>query len=519
MAKSGHTSNRADARFSLGGWTTPSLLLGLATFAIHLFVNGGYGFFRDELYFIVCGNHPAWGYVDQPPLVPLIASWSHALFGNFLVGFRLAPTLAMTATVALTAEFTRMLGGGRFAQWLAGLCVLGSAIFLVQGMLLITDLLQPLTWLACGWFLVRLAQTGDERWWIPFGIVVGISLLSKYMIAFYLVALAVGIVATPLRRSLLRPWIYAGAAIALLMVLPNVIWQWRHGWPFLELGEAGANGKNVALSLVGFFAQQLLLIGPMAAPVWISGLLACAARPRLAAYRVFPIAYAILFALFVAMHGKAYYLSAIYPTLLGFGAVAIESWVAGKAARTAALAVVTLAGALLSPFAVPVLPVKTYIAYARAAGLGASAVAMEHHKMGPLPQVYADMFGWREMAAKVAAVYKALPPVDRAKAVFFGRNYGEAAAIDVFGRRLGLPPAISGYNNYFLWGPRGHDGSVVIIIGGNRDEYAKEFRSVEVVGETDNPYAMPYETGQPIYVLRGLKVPLAIYWPKVKEYE
>jgi len=504
--------------FSVTG-REPWLWLGLATLTIHLLFNSGFGIFRDELYFIVCGDRPAWGYVDQPPLVPLIASWSHALFGNFLVGFRLAPALAMTATVALTAQFARVLGGGRFAQWLAGLCVLGSGQFLAIGMLLTTDLIQPLTWLGLSWCLVRLLQTGDERWWAPFGVIAGIGLFSKYLIAFYLLALGVGILATPLRRSLLRSWLYAGAAVALLIVLPNVLWQQQHGWPFLELGEAGAGGKNIALSPLAFFAQQILLVGPMAAPVWIAGLWALTARPGFAAYRIFPIAYVLLFVLFVATHGKAYYLSSIYPTLLGAGAVAVEGWLKTKAARGAALAAVALAGAFLSPLAIPILPVRTYIAYAHAIGMGPSVAASEHHKMGVLPQHFADMFGWPEMAAKVAKVYWSLPPADRAKAVFYGNNYGEAAAIDVFGRPLGLPPAISGHNNYFLWGLQGHDGSVIIRIGGNRDELLKEFRRVDQAGYIDEPYAMPYETNQPIYVERGLLVPLGPAWASSKHFE
>jgi 4-amino-4-deoxy-L-arabinose transferase-like glycosyltransferase len=504
--------------FSIAG-REPWLVLGLATLAIHLLVNGGYGIFRDELYFIVCGDNPAWGYVDQPPLVPWIASLSHALFGNYLVGFRLVPALAMAATVALTAEFARLIGGGRFAQWLAGLCVLGCPQFLAIGLIFTTDTFQALTWLACGWFLVRLAQTGDERWWIPLGAVVGVSLFSKYMIAFYVVALGIGLLATPQRRSLLHPWLYLGALVAVVLILPNLLWQQAHGWPFLELGEAAANGKNLTLSPPAYFAQQLLLIGPLAAPVWIAGLWACSWRPKFVVYRAFPIAYAILFVFFIATHGKAYYLSSIYPTLLAVGAVAIESWLRGPIARGAALGAVALASVLLAPLAIPVLSEENYIAYAHAIGLGPSATAAEHQRLGLLPQHFVDMHGWPQMAAKVAAVYSALPPADRAKAVFFGHNYGEAAAIDVFGRHLGLPPAISGHNNYFIWGPRGHDGSVVIVIGGDRDQMAREFRSVEVAGYINTPYAMPYETDQPIYVLRGLKTPLPILWPKLKHYE
>jgi hypothetical protein len=197
----------------------------------------------------------------------------------------------------------------------------------------------------------------------------------------------------------------------------------------------------------------------------------------------------------------------------------MERWLTRQVARNALLAVVAVVGALLSPMAIPILPVETYIAYAKAMGVAPSALATEHIKLGILPQHFADMFGWPQMAARVAAVYNALPPADRAKAVFFGQNYGEAAAIDVFGRPLGLPPAISGHNNYFVWGPQGHDGSVVILIGGNRAQMQKQFRSLDRAGTIDAPYAIPYETNQPIYVLRGLKEPLADLWPQLKHYQ
>jgi 4-amino-4-deoxy-L-arabinose transferase-like glycosyltransferase len=510
-----------DKRSFLSIGREPWLLLGLATLAIHLIFNAGYGIFRDELYFIVCGDRPAWGYVDQPPLIPLLASWSHAFFGNFLVGFRLIPALALSATVALSVEFARSLGGGRFAQWLVGLCVLFSPYFLAIGQLFTTDIFQPLTWLACGWLVVRLTQTGDERWWIAFGVVVGVSLLSKYAIAFYVVALSIGLLATPQRRSLKRPWVYVGAAIGAILVLPNVLWQQAHGWPFLELGKAAVNGKNVALSPVAFFVQQLLLMGPLAAPVWIAGLWASSHRPKHAVYRAFPIAYVILFVFFVVSHGKAYYITPIYPTLFGIGAVALESWLqsaAWRRARRAALIAVTAAGVTAAPMAIPVLSEKAFISYSTTLRIAPSATAAEHQKLGLLPQNFADQHGWPEMAAQVAAVYNALSPADRARAVFLGIDYGEAAAIDIFGRPLGLPPAISGHNNYYLWGPQGHDGSVLIVLGPYWGGLLPAYRRVEIVGELDNPYAMPYETG-PIYVLRDPKVPFSSIWPRLKHYD
>ena len=485
---------------------------------LHLYANRRYGYFCDELYYLACARHLAWGYVDQPPLIPMLAAWSHALFGDNLIGFRIVPMLAMAATVAMAAEFARAIGGGRFAQWLAGLCVLAAPQFLAIGLLFTTDTFQTVGWLGCAWCLVRLEQSKDERWWIAFGLIAGATLLGKYMIAFFLAALAIGLLATPLRRSLTKPWVYAGALVAALMIVPNVLWQQAHGWPFLELGKAAMNGKNVALSPFAYFAQQLLLIGPLAAPVWLAGLWASVHKPKLGLYRAFPIAYVLLFAFFVATHGKAYFLTSIYPILLGIGAVAIEGRLRNTAARAAALATITLAGFVLAPLAIPVLPEEPYIRYAAALGLGPSATAAEHQRMGRLPQHFADMHGWPQMAAKVAAVYRALPPQDRAKAVFFSNNYGEAAAIDVLGRRLGLPPAISGHNNYWLWGPRGHDGSVVIEIGGTREHHLEDFRSVEFAGWIENPYAIPYETHQPIWIERGLKWPLNQIWPKVKNY-
>ncbi len=214
--------------------------------------------------------------------------------------------LVMAVTVALTAEFARVVGGGRFAQWLAGLCVLLGPIFLLQGTLFFTDMFQPLTWLALGWVLVRLEQTENERWWLAFGAIAGFSLNTKYLIAFYLAALAIALLVTPRRNSLLRPWVYLGALLAFVMVLPNVLWQHAHGWPFIELGKAGASGKNIAMSPEAFFLQQILLIGPLAAVIWLTGLWAGVVRPRLAVALTFPIAWLILFLVFDISHGKPY---------------------------------------------------------------------------------------------------------------------------------------------------------------------------------------------------------------------
>jgi len=498
--------------------TAPAFVLGLATLLLHLVLNGRYGVFGDELYFIVCGQHPAFGYVDQPPLIPLIAGASYALFGTALLPLRLVPALAMAATVALTAELARELGGGRFAQWLSGIALALGGVFLVDGYLLTTDTLQPLTWLGCAWCLVRLIEIRDERWWLAFGAIAGVSLTSKYLIAFFLVGIAVGVLATPLRRALLKPWVYAGAIIALVFVAPSVVWQAVQDWPFLVLNQAAMNGKNLVLSPLGFIGQQILFAGPAAALVWLAGLWRWSVNPRVPELRVFPIAYAVMAVLFYVLHGKAYYLAPVYPVLLAGGGLAIEDWLKGPVLRSIAIALVAGIGIISAPLALPLLPPGDYRHYAHALRVPSGAASTENHAPSPLPIHLAGQFGWREMAAKVASVYNALPPDERAHAVFFGRDYAETAAIELYGPALNGPPAISSHNNYFLWGPKG-DGAVVITLGNDVRPLLANYRDVSVVGRIDNPYAESWETGLPILVLRHPRVPLPVLWPKLRHYD
>ena len=496
----------------------PAIMLGAATLLLHLVVNSRYAIFGDELYFIVCGLHPAAGYVDQPPLIPWIAGASYALFETALLPLRLVPALAMAATVALTAEFTRTLGGGRFAQWLAALATALGSVFLVDGYLLTTDTLQPLTWLGCSFCLLRLIQTKDERWWLGIGVIAGISLLSKYLILFYIAGLAIGVLATPLRRSLLRPWIYAGAVIALAIAAPSVVWQAAHGWPFLELNANATHGKNLVLSPLAFFGQQILFVGPAVALLWLAGLWRWSVRPDMPELRVFPIAYAVMFVLFIALHGKAYYLAPIYPMLLAAGALSFADRRKTPLLRGVTLTIVSVVGLLLAPLALPVLRPADYRSFARALHIPSGAAATENHAPSPLPLYLAGQFGWRDMAGKIAAVYHALPPEERAHTVFFARDYAEASALEIYGPALQGPPVISSHNNYYLWGPKG-DGQVVITLGRDVVPLLADYRDIAVVGRIDNPYAESWETDLPILVLRHPRVPLPVLWPKLKHYD
>ncbi|HTC11721.1 MAG TPA: glycosyltransferase family 39 protein [Acetobacteraceae bacterium] len=495
----------------------PGLILALLGLAIHLYANSGYGIFRDELYFIVCGEHPAWGYVDQPPLIPLAAALMHHLFPRSLAMLRLLPALGHAATIALTAETVRVLGGRRWAQALAALCVLTGIDFLGAGTLLTTDAVQSLAWLFCAYALIRITRDRNEWWWIAIGAVAGVALLTKYMLAFWLVALGIGLLATPARRSLARPQFYAGATLGLMIVLPNVIWQAMHGFPFLEIGRVAAAGKNVALPPLVFLHKEIDELNTMTAPVWIAGLLAFARWPRFAAYRGFAIAFVVLFAAMIAMHAKPYYPMGAYPLFLAGGAVALEAWIAVRVVRAALPAAIAMWGALGVPFVVPLLPVEQFAAYQTR--LGITQASSDRSPLGVLQQNYADMFGWPELAALVGRAYQSLPPDEQARAVFLGENYGEAAAVDVLSVPRGKPPVISGHNTYYLWGPLGHDGRVVIRLGGNRDAMLRVYASVEKVGVLESPWAMPTERGKTLWICRGRRRPLQDDWPRFRHYD
>ena len=494
----------------------PGWLLAAVALLAHLYASGGYDYFRDELYFIVCGERLDWGYVDQPPLIPLLAGMMHRLFPESLVMLRLVPALAHAATVALAAETARLIGGGRWAEGMAGLATLMAEVLLGIGTAVTTNALDPLAWTACGYLLIRIVRTGDRRWWYAVGTVAGVALLAKYQIAIWLMALGLGLLATPARRVLARPEPYLAAVLAGLIVLPNILWQAAHAWPFFEIARNAAETKNVALSPLAYLHAQVMMLNPGTAPLWLAGLLAFAVWRPFADLRWVAAAFSVLIAAMLVLHGRDYYSAGAYPLLFAGGGVALEAWIAWRAARWSYTVAVVLLGLIALPFALPILPIERFARYQDA--LGIAPQSSEHRALGRLPLYYADMFGWRELTAAVGHVYASLSPEDRAKAVFLARNYGEAAAIDVFGETMPLPPSVSGNNNYFLWGPGGHDGSVVIRLGGERDQLLKAYATVEAAGTVDNPWAMPDERGLTLWLCRGRKVPFDQDWPSFKHY-
>ena len=510
--------------------------IALAKFVFHCYFNNRYDYFRDEFDYMACGNHLAWGYVDQPPLIPFLIRICRAILGDSLRSIRFIPALASSLLVVQTAVLARELGGRRYALLLSAITAVIAPQYLSNGSLLGTNCLEPNLWMGCAYFAILAIKRDDPRYWLWFGVVAGIGLQEKYSIALFGFGMVIGLLLTPQRRVFLNPWIWLGGLAAFLIFLPNLLWNIHNQWPFVQLmHNIRADGRDVVLSLPQFFLQQILLIDPITAPIWIRGLVALFISPGLKPYRVLAWCYLVCFTVFFVLHGKNYYLSPIYPMLLAAGAVSIEAAIERRKIASAeaesvrigpnrlvwlkpVIVVLLLAsGAHLAPLSVPILSPDKFLAYLKY--LPMKLPVMEHgHERAPLPQWYADQFGWEEIVAETAKAYNQLTPAERPGCGIFAQDYGQAGSIDFFGPRYGLPPALSGHQTYYLWGPRGYSGNCLVVLDDSRERLEELFEHVEYVGTSaDNPYAL--ERLIPVYICRGAKFgSLEKIWQQVKRW-
>jgi hypothetical protein len=491
----------------------------LVTLVVHLAANPHYGFFRDELYFIICGFHPAWGYVDQPPVVPLLAAGSQ-LFGHSLFALRALPAIFAAAGAYVTCLLAFELGGGAFAAALATLAYLAAGVLESFGAKVGPDMVGLFLWPLVALYVLRIVKGADPRWWLAVGAVLGIALESKYSVLFFAVALVLGLLLTAQRRALASPWFFAGVAVAALVALPNFLWQALHGFPMWELLRNGATRKNVIAGPALFLFQQLLITNLFTWPIWLIGLI-WLLRDRAA--RFMGLAYLILIAMMIALHAKFYYPADVYPILMAAGGVAIEGWTRRAFALRGAIVAATIAAWLFfAPFSLPVLSENAMVAYGALVGrllhVPRSALQTEHGRFSSLPEDWADMHGWPQLASTVATIYYALPAHERDQAAIVASNYGEAAAIDFFGTKYGLPPAISGHNNYWLWGTHGYSGNVVIDVNGDCGASEHLFRTARLAARFNPPWVISYEQNIPIMVCTGIRKPLAELWPELRVY-
>jgi len=495
-------------------------LLGIASLLIHFPGRNQYGFFRDELYYIACGNHLAFGYVDQPPLIALIARLSSLAFRNTMSGFRFLPALAGACMVLLTGWMARELGGGRFAQALACVAVLLAPLYLAFGSFLSMNAFEPLFWMTCTYILVCILKGSDERLWLLFGAVAGTGLQNKHTMLMFGFSVVIGMMLTPDRKYLRTKWFWFGGMLALAIFLPNLVWEAKHHWPQLECVRNCQRLKNAPVGTLRFLGEQILFLNPVAFPAIAAGLTWLFLSKRGKQFRSLGWAYLVVIAVVRILNGKTYYPMPFYAILLATGGVALETLLLGsrKWLRPAYLAMLVVSGLVMLPFDVPVLPVEMVMRYQNLISLQ-KTVKMERDSQGEFHQLYADMFGWESMVATVANAYHHLSPPDQKHCAILAGNYGEAGAIDLLGAKYGLPTAISGHNNYYFWGMNGYSGEVVMLFGQRAEVTKTMFGAVEQVATISSRFAAPAENHLPVYVCRRPKAPLPALWPSLRYFE
>lgn len=500
--------------------STAALVAGIASLKLllQLSMDGRYGYFRDELYYIACSRHLAMGYVDQPPLIAALVWLELHIGGTSLYALRFLPAVMGAVLVVVAALLAREMGAQRFGTWFAALATACIAIGFAMNYLMTMNAFEPLLWMICAYIVVRIINTANQKLWLWFGIVAGIGLENKYSMGIFGFALVIGLLLTRERKAFRERWIWIGGLVALAILLPNLLWQVRHDWPFVQLMR-NVHASESSVAPTQYFVQQIVIIGPVLFPIWFTGLLYLFFGKEGCRYRALGWSYAVAFAVMIAMKGKNYYLAPAYAMLMAAGAVSIERFLdRGRRLwlKPAMVTVILLATAILLPLTIPILSPKGLAQYI--AELPVKLPLTQKSFRGEaLPQQFADQFGWRKMTSAVARVYDALPPSERAQACIFGENYGEASAIDFFGPPYGLPPALSGNQNYFYWGPGECTGAVLIVLGSEPEKWRALCNKVDVAAELDDPYGMLIED-RPVLVCHSLKMNLQHVWPRWKNW-
>lgn len=463
----------------------------------------GYGYHRDELYFRVLGRHLAWGYVDEPPLTPLLGRASTALFGDNLVALRIPAIVCVAAAMVITALITRELGGGTAAQVLTS-AGLGGTTVLLAGHTLATATVDLVVWTLVILFACRALLRGEPRWWLAAGLAVGLGFYNKQLVALLLIGLAVGLLISGPRRELRSPWLWAGVAVAVLVAAPNIVYQITHHWPQLKMSHAIARDKGHD-DRVNFLPVQLGLLGLPAAAIWIVGLVRVLREERWRPVRALGWAYLAASLITLVTGGQPYYPLGLLVFLYAAGSVVVARWATGKRARWVWPAVaVAVSTAMSCVLALPLIPLSS---------LGSTAVPATSSVVG-------DQVGWPVYVQEIADVVHALPAADQAYAVLLTSNYGEAGALDKYGAQYHLPAAYSGQNQLYYYGPPPDSATVVVAVGIPLSRLDSSFASCGKAAELDNRVGVDnQEQGSPIAICRGPRQPWHVLWPSFQHYD
>jgi 4-amino-4-deoxy-L-arabinose transferase-like glycosyltransferase len=499
----------------------PALILGGLTALLHLLTaSDGWDLFRDELYYLANSHHIAFGYVDHPPLIGWLTWVARTLFGTSQLGLRCLPALAAGATAFTVCRIAAALGGGLWSQLLAGAATAFAPLYIALFGYLSMNSFDILFWAICLWILVRLLASRDLRWWLPFGLVAGLGLENKISILFLGVGVVAGLLAARDWASLRSRWLWLGGAAAVLLFAPYLLWQVAHGWPTLEFIRNATEHKIQPLSPLAFLGFQVEAMGmPAAALALVGWIFLFAGRPT-RAHRALAWTPLAVLALLVLQRSKPYYFAPAWSLLFAAGGAGFAWWTdrrGWRLLRPVALVLIVAFGLAAAPLVKPVLDVEGTVAYMRK--VGAEAGTDERKEVGRLGQMFADRLGWRSLATTVARVSAGLSTEERAKACVFAQNYGQAGAIEHYGRDLSVPPVIGGHNSYALWGPGSCTGEVVIVVDGDRDRLGEEFDSVEHAATYTCADCMPYESSKEIWLARGLRAPIDQVWGSVRHFD
>jgi Dolichyl-phosphate-mannose-protein mannosyltransferase len=474
--------------------------------SLELALSARYGFHRDELYFLACSRHLAWGYVDQPPFVPAIAWVSTRLFGTSPTAIRVLAALAGGATVVLTASMARELRGGRKAQAIAALAAATSPQVLGSFHLLSTTPFDMFFWAAICSVFLRILRTGDQRLWLLIGLLAGAGLMNKLNVAFLLFGLGTGLLLARRGRVLLSPWVLAGAGTAVVLFLPNVVWNAQHDWAALSMLHSLHSENSSLGASLQFIPAQFFVVGPALIVLWLAGLRRALSTPWT---KPIGLAYLVLLVLFAVTGAKVYYLAGIYFVLFAAGGVWAENRLDAKRPPRGLrgwTALMLAGGVLALPLTLPVLPENAL------------------PKGSWINNVNKDIsatVGWPQFVHQIADVASTLPADQRAHLVVFTGDYGAAGAVDQYGSQYGLPHAISGHNSYWWWGPAGaRDGATTIAVNLPRSYLLGIFSQVRSAGSVATPNGIwSEERGEPIWICTGQKVSWAAAWPAARHYD
>jgi hypothetical protein len=475
----------------------------MATVAVVLTAfSGGYGYHRDELYFLMLP--PRWGYVDQPPLTPLLAGWSADAFGDRLWALRLPATVAVVLSVLVLALVTRELGGGRGAQTLCAWGYAFASMTLVFGHVLLTSSVDLPVWPAVLLFAVRAVLRDRPQWWLLAGVVVGVSMYNKLLVALLVVALAAGVALVGPRRLLWSRWAVGAVGLGLVIGAPNLVYQATNGWPQLAMGGALAD-NNADETRILMWPMLLVMLGPPLVPVWVAGLVGLLRRHEWRPVRFVAVAFPVLLVLVFVMGTQFYYPFGVLAVLYAVGCVPVAAWVGRSRPRRRVVAsAVALNAAVSTVLALPVVPLPS---------LGDTPVA-------DINQVPRDSVGWPTYVRQVAHVYRSLDAEDRSSAVVVASNYGEAGAVERYGAGLRLPRVYSGQNQLYYERRPPDTASVVVFVGGQLVVAQPLFRSCDVRGRLDNHLDVDNEEqGQPIAVCRGPVGGWDTVWPRLRHLD